>query len=186
MRFTSPVPSLLAGPARRVRERGAHLLGEYAYFSSFADGWVEHARDYTNMMIDRFGFGPHSEVIELASNDGYLVQWFVKAGVPSLGIEPAANVAAAAEEKGVSTLVRFFGVELAEELTAQGRSPDLPIGNNVLHQVPDLNDSVSEANLLINAGFFALRQEMFDPRRLINFVVGWPRSRRVTSTPARR
>jgi hypothetical protein len=82
------------------------------------------------------------------------------------------NVAGAAEEKGASTLVRVFGGELAEEHTAQGRSADLLIGNNVLHQVPDLNDSVRESNLLIDAGFFALRQEMFEPRLMTNFVVG--------------
>jgi SAM-dependent methyltransferase len=126
-----------------------HIFSEYAYFSSFADSWVQHARDYTNRMINRFGFGPHSQVIELGSNDGYLLQWFVKAGLPSLGIEPAANVAAAAEEKGVSTLVRFFGVELAEELTAQGRSADLLLGNNVLAQVPDLNDFVAGMKIVL-------------------------------------
>jgi hypothetical protein len=120
-----------------------HIFSEYAYFSSFADSWVQHARDYTDKMIDRFGLGPDNQVIELASNDGYLLQWFVKAGVPSLGIEPAANVAAAAEEKGVTTLVRFFGVELAEELAAEGRFADLLLGNNVLAQVPDLNDFVA-------------------------------------------
>ena len=120
-----------------------HIFTEYAYFSSFADSWVQHARDYTEKMIDRFGFGPSSQVIELASNDGYLLQWFVKAGVPALGIEPAANVAAAAEELGVPTLVRFFGVELAEELAADGRQADLLLGNNVLAQVPDLNDFVA-------------------------------------------
>ena len=100
-------------------------------------------------MIDRFGFGPHSHVIELASNDGYLLQWFVKAGVPSLGIEPAANVAAAAEEKGVPHLVRFFGVELAEELAAEGRPADLLLGNNVLAQVPDLNDFVAGMKIVL-------------------------------------
>jgi hypothetical protein len=120
-----------------------HIFTEYAYFSSFADSWVQHARDYTEKMIDRFGYGPSSQVIELASNDGYLLQWFVKAGVPALGIEPAANVAAAAEERGVPTLVRFFGVELAEELAADGRQADLLLGNNVLAQVPDLNDFVA-------------------------------------------
>ena len=126
-----------------------HIFSEYAYFSSFADSWVQHARDYTDKMIDRFGFGPQSQVIELASNDGYLLQWFVKAGVPSLGIEPAANVAAAAEEKGVTTLVRFFGVELAEELAAQGCFADLLLGNNVLAQVPDVNDFVAGMKIVL-------------------------------------
>ena len=126
-----------------------HIFSEYAYFSSFADSWVQHARDYTDQMIDRFGFGPQSQIIEVASNDGYLLQWFVKAGVPSLGIEPAANVAAAAEEKGVTTLVRFFGVELAEELAAQGCFADLLLGNNVLAQVPDVNDFVAGMKIVL-------------------------------------
>ena len=126
-----------------------HIFSEYAYFSSFSDSWVEHARNYTEKMIDRFGIGTHSHVVELASNDGYLLQWFVKAGVPSLGIEPAANVAAAAEERGVPTLVRFFGTQLAEELVAQGRQADLLLGNNVLAQVPDLNDFVAGMKALL-------------------------------------
>ena len=126
-----------------------HIFTEYAYFSSFADSWVQHARRYTEQMIDRFGVGPDSQVIELASNDGYLLQWFVKAGVPALGIEPAANVAQAAEEKGVPTLVRFFGVELAEELVAEGRRADLLLGNNVLAQVPDLNDFVAGMKIVL-------------------------------------
>jgi SAM-dependent methyltransferase len=126
-----------------------HIFSEYAYFSSFADSWVQHARAYTEKMIDRFGLGSQSQVIELASNDGYLLQWFLKAGVPALGIEPAANVAAAAEEKGVTTLVRFFGVELAEELAAEGRLADLLLGNNVLAQVPDLNDFVAGMKIVL-------------------------------------
>jgi hypothetical protein len=125
------------------------IFTEYAYFSSFSDSWVEHARKYTEKMIDRFRFDENSRVIELASNDGYLLQWFVKAGVPALGIEPAANVAAAAEERGVPTLVRFFGVELARELIAQGRRADLLLGNNVLAQVPDLNDFVAGMKIVL-------------------------------------
>jgi hypothetical protein len=120
-----------------------HIFSEYAYFSSFSDSWVQHARAYTEKMISRFGLGPQSRVIEVASNDGYLLQWFVQAGVPALGIEPAANVAVAAEKKGVRTLVRFFGVELARELAARGERADLLLGNNVLAQVPDLNDFVA-------------------------------------------
>jgi SAM-dependent methyltransferase len=126
-----------------------HIFTEYAYFSSFSDSWVQHARDYTSSMIDRFDLGPGSQVVELASNDGYLLQWFVKAGVPSLGVEPAANVAAAAEERGVRTLVRFFGTELARELVADGRQADLVVGNNVLAQVPDLNDFVAGIAILL-------------------------------------
>jgi SAM-dependent methyltransferase len=126
-----------------------HIFSEYAYFSSYAETWVEHARRYTEMMIDRFGYGPRSHVVEVASNDGYLLQWFVKAGVPCLGIEPAANVAAAAESIGVPTLVRFFGVDLAHELVADGRRADLIIANNVLAQVPDLNDFVGGIQVLL-------------------------------------
>ena len=126
-----------------------HIFTEYAYFSSFSDSWVQHARDYTEKMIDRFGFDGSSSVIELASNDGYLLQWFVKAGVPALGVEPAANVAEAAEERGVPTLVRFFGTELATELAAQGLRADLLLGNNVLAQVPDLNDFVAGMKIVL-------------------------------------
>jgi SAM-dependent methyltransferase len=129
-----------------------HIFSEYAYYSSFSDSWVEHARDYTMKMIDRFGLGATSQVVELASNDGYLLQWFVKAGVPSLGIEPAANVAAAAEDRGVTTLVRFFGAELATELVANGCRADLLVGNNVLAQVPDLNDFVAGMKTLLAPG----------------------------------
>jgi hypothetical protein len=103
-------------------------------------------------MIARFGYGGGSHVVELASNDGYLLQWFVKAGIPSLGIEPAANVAAAAHKKGVPTLVRFFGVELARELAAQGRLADLLVANNVLAQVPDLNDFVAGMAIALAPG----------------------------------
>src|SRR5262249_7934627 len=126
-----------------------HIFTEYAYFSSFADSWVQHARDYTEKMIDRFGYDGSSHVIEVASNDGYLLQWFVKAGVPALGIEHAANVAVAAAERGDPTLVRFFGVELAEELVADGRQADLLLGNNVLAQVPDLNDFVAGLKIVL-------------------------------------
>jgi hypothetical protein len=127
------------------------IFSEYAYFSSYSDSWVEHARRYTVDMTRRFGLGPTSSVIELASNDGYLLQWFVQQGIPVLGIEPAANVATAAEERGVPTLVRFFGVELAAQLAAEGRHADLLIGNNVLAQVPDLNDFVGGMALVLGA-----------------------------------
>jgi SAM-dependent methyltransferase len=133
------------------------IFTEYAYFSSYSDSWVEHARGYTVEMTRRFGLGPTSSVIELASNDGYLLQWFAQAGIPVLGIEPAANVAPAAEERGVPTLVRFFGVELAAELAAEGRWADLLIGNNVLAQVPDINDFVGGmASILAPEGVVTL------------------------------
>lgn len=119
------------------------IFSEYAYFSSYADSWVEHARRYAEMAVARFHLGPQSLVAEVASNDGYLLQHFVPMGVPVLGIEPAANVAQAAEKKGVPTLVRFFSKALAEELAASGRQADLVVGNNVLAQVPRLNDFVA-------------------------------------------
>jgi hypothetical protein len=125
------------------------IFSEYAYFSSYSDSWVQHAHRYTAEMTQRFGLGPSSSVVELASNDGYLLQWFVKAGIPVLGVEPAANVASVAEERGVPTLVRFFGVELAAQLVEEGQRADLLIGNNVLAQVPDLNDFVGGMALLL-------------------------------------
>jgi hypothetical protein len=126
------------------------IFSEYAYFSSYSDSWVEHSRRYAVEMTQRLGLGPSHSVIELASNDGYLLQWFVKSGIPVLGIEPAANVAVAAEERGVPTLVRFFGVELARQLVADRRHADLLIGNNVLAQVPDLNDFVAGMALILS------------------------------------
>src|SRR5579862_2583186 len=131
----------------------AHIFTEYAYFSSFSTAWLKHAEDYTQMARERLALGPNSLVVELASNDGYLLQYFVRAGVPSLGIEPAANVAKSAEEKGVETLVKFFGREVGAELAAQGRAADLVVGNNVLAQVPDLNSFVAGiANLMKPTG----------------------------------
>ena len=118
------------------------IFSDYAYFSSYSVSWVEHARRYCEQMIERFRLGPQSHVVELASNDGYLLQHFVARQVPALGIEPAANVAKVAVEKGVPTRVQFFGVETARQLAAEGLAADLLLGNNVLAQVPDLNDFV--------------------------------------------
>jgi SAM-dependent methyltransferase len=115
------------------------IFGEYAYFASFSVDWLEHARGYVDMAITRFGLGSASFVIELASNDGYLLRNFVAKGVPCLGIEPAANVAAAAEAIGVRSLVRFFDRELGGQLADEGKQADLVVANNVLAQVPDLN-----------------------------------------------
>jgi SAM-dependent methyltransferase len=126
------------------------IFTEYAYFSSFSTSWVDHVRRYAEDMCARFGIGADSQVVELASNDGYLLQWFVEAGVPVLGIEPAANVAAAAEERGVPTMVKFFGRELAIQLASKGRHADLLIANNVLAQVPDLNDFVAGMKTLLS------------------------------------
>jgi C-methyltransferase C-terminal domain/Putative zinc binding domain/Methyltransferase domain len=125
------------------------IFGEYAYFSSYSESWLTHAKAYTENMIKRFALGPKSNVVELASNDGYLLQYFVSAGIPALGIEPAANVAAAAVKKGVPTLVKFFNRECAEELVARGMKADLLLGNNVLAQVPDLNSFVAGMKILL-------------------------------------
>jgi SAM-dependent methyltransferase len=125
------------------------IFTEYAYFSSFSDDWLKHSQDYVHKMIDAFGLDEGSRVVELASNDGYLLQYFVKAGIPVLGIEPAKNVAREAEEKGVATLVDFFGEELATKLADEGKTADLLLGNNVLAQVPDINDFVAGMKILL-------------------------------------
>ena len=130
----------------------ASIFEEYAYFSSYSDSWLAHAKKYTEEMISRFGLGKKSHVVELASNDGYLLQYFVERGVPALGIEPAANVAKAAVAKGVPTLVKFFNEGLATELAAEGKRADLLLGNNVLAQVPDLNSFVAGMKILLNPG----------------------------------
>ena len=125
---------------------------DYAYFSSFAESWLRHAREYVGEMVRRFGYGKSSFVVEIASNDGYLLQYFVEQGIPVLGVEPSANVAEAARKKGVDTLVRFFGVETAKKLVAEGRKADLLLGNNVLAHVPDLNDFVAGMKILLKPG----------------------------------
>ena len=127
------------------------IFTEYAYFSSYADSWLEHARRYVDAVVTRFSLGPQSRVVEAASNDGYLLQYFVQRGIPALGVEPAANVAREAERKGVPTLVRFFGRDTARHLLAEGHRADLLLGNNVLAQVPDLNDFVGGMKLLLAA-----------------------------------
>jgi SAM-dependent methyltransferase len=130
-------------------ESAENIFSDYAYFSSYSDSWLKHAEKYCDGMTERIGLNEKSFVVEVASNDGYLLQYFVKRNVPVLGIEPAANVAKVAVEKGVPTLVRFFGVQLAEELAAEGRCADLVLGNNVLAQVPDLNDFVEGLKILL-------------------------------------
>jgi SAM-dependent methyltransferase len=119
------------------------LFGDYAYFSSYSESWVRHAERYSDAMMKRLGLGAKSLVVEIASNDGYLLQHFKHRGVPVLGVEPAANVAAVAETKGIPSLVKFFGVATAREMLAAGQSADLLLGNNVLAHVPDLNDFVA-------------------------------------------
>jgi SAM-dependent methyltransferase len=116
------------------------IFTEYAYFSSYSSSWVEHARQYCEMIRRRLRLNPESRIFEIASNDGYLLQHFLQMGIPAIGIEPAANIAAIARQKKIPTLVEFFGLKLAQRLTSGGRHADLIIGNNVLAQVPDLND----------------------------------------------
>jgi SAM-dependent methyltransferase len=130
-------------------ESPEQIFSDYAYFSSFSDSWLKHCDNYCEAMKARFGLGKQSFVVEVASNDGYLLQYFVKREVPVLGIEPAANVATVAVAKGVPTLVRFFGTKLAKELAGEGRCADLVLGNNVLAQVPDLNDFVEGLKIML-------------------------------------
>ena len=127
------------------------IFTEYAYFSSFSDSWVEHARRYCEGMRARFSLGPLSRVVELASNDGYLLQHFLAMGIPVLGVEPAANVAAAAREKGIPSVTEFFGRETAARLRTEHGPADLMLGNNVLAHVPDLNDFVAGMKILLAA-----------------------------------
>lgn len=126
-----------------------HIFTEYAYFSSYSMSWVEHARRYCEMITDRLGLGQKSQVFEIASNDGYLLQHFLPLGVPVTGIEPAANVAEAARQKNIPTLVEFFGSTVAHRLQSEGQRADLIIGNNVLAQIPDLNDFTAGMALLL-------------------------------------
>ena len=115
------------------------IFSDYAYFSSYSASWVEHARRFSEQARDDFGLGPESLVVEVASNDGYLLRHFAQAGIPVLGVEPAANVAAVAQAAGIETVVRFFGRRIAQELVQDGKAADLLVGNNVLAHVPDLN-----------------------------------------------
>jgi len=125
------------------------IFTEYAYYSSFSTSWVAHAKAYCETIARRLGLGKDSLAVELASNDGYLLQHFLPMGIPVLGVEPAANVARAAEEKGVATRIDFFGVRLATRMAGEGLHADLIIGNNVLAQVPDLNDFVAGMKILL-------------------------------------
>jgi len=120
------------------------IFGDYAYFSSYSSSWVEHARQYCTMMKERFGFGPTTQVVEIASNDGYLLQHFKEMGIKVFGVEPAENVAKVAwETRGIPSMLRFFGVDAAIDLVESGRAADLLMGNNVLAHVPDINDFVA-------------------------------------------
>jgi SAM-dependent methyltransferase len=125
------------------------IFTEYAYFSSYSTSWVDHARGFVETALDRFKLTANSKVVEIGSNDGYLLQHFVARGVPVLGVEPAANVAKVAIEKGVPTTVRFFGSAMAAQIAAEHGRPDLLVGNNVLAHVPDINDFVSGMKTLL-------------------------------------
>lgn len=125
------------------------IFSDYAYFSSYSDTWLQHAKSYTEKMIERLELHSSSQVVEIASNDGYLLQYFQTQGIPVLGIEPAANVAEVAIKKGIPTVVKFFGQKTAEELVAHGKQADLIVGNNVLAHVPELNDFVKGMKILL-------------------------------------
>ena len=133
-------------------ETPEHIFKDYAYFSSYSDTRLEHCRRYAEAMHAELGLNARSLVIEVASNDGYLLRNFVRHGIPVLGVEPAANVARVAVRQGVPTRVAFFGRALAQQLVAEGVRPDLVIGNNVLAQVPDLNDFVAGMRALLKPG----------------------------------
>ena len=136
-----------------VATREAHFHGDYTYFSSYSASWLRHAQAYAAMMVERFSLGASSRVVEVASNDGYLLQYFAARGVPVLGVDPAANCAEAAQrERGIQTLVRFFGAELARELVAEDRGADVIAANNVLAHVPDINDFVAGFQILLRPG----------------------------------
>ena len=122
---------------------------EYAYFSSFSTSWLIHSKTYTELMMQRFGLSNKSKVIEVASNDGYLLQYFKENDISVLGIEPTANTASVAKGKGIDTIVDFFGIRLAKSLTAGGIRADLLLGNNVLAHVPDINDFVGGLKVLL-------------------------------------
>ncbi len=122
---------------------------DYAYFSSFSTSWLAHCKRYADMMTERFGFNSNSLVVEIASNDGYLLQYFNEKKIPVLGVEPTANTAAVAIKKGIPSVVDFFGVRLATQLVKEGKKADLLLGNNVLAHVPDINDFVGGMKVLL-------------------------------------
>ena len=128
------------------------IFSEYAYFSSYSQAWLDHAKAYTDMILSRLGLNDTSEVIELGSNDGYLLQYFVARGIRVLGIEPASNVAASAISRGIPTVTRLFGLETATVLRGEGHHPNLLIGNNVLAQVSDVNGFVAGMKTLLRPG----------------------------------
>ncbi len=143
-------PSCFLVQVDEYKKSDAIFDSNYVYFSSYSTSWLAHAKKYVEKMIDRFGYNAHSQVMEVASNDGYLLQYFKERGVPVLGIEPTANTAAAAKEKGIDSVVDFFGVRLAKQLVAEGKKADLLLGNNVLAHVPDILDFVGGMKVLLS------------------------------------
>ncbi|MEW6116811.1 MAG: class I SAM-dependent methyltransferase [Nitrospirota bacterium] len=133
-----------------VSETPERIFSDYAYFSSYSSSWLAHAKNYVEMMVERFGIGPRSRVVEIASNDGYLLRYFKEKGIPVLGIEPAKNVAKAAMDAGIPTITEFFGVKTAVKLSAGWEQADLLIGNNVLAHVPDLIDFVKGMKVFLS------------------------------------
>jgi hypothetical protein len=127
------------------------IFSEYAYFSSYSDSWLAHARNYVDMITERFQIGKNGLVLEVASNDGYLLQYFLKKEIPVLGVEPASNVADVALKMGIPTIVDFFNLDCARTLLRKGQSADLIIGNNVLAQVTDINEFVEGVKLLLKS-----------------------------------
>lgn len=126
-----------------------NIFSDYLYFASYSDSWLAHAKAYTGLMVERFAINPKSLVVEIASNDGYLLQYFLEKRIPVLGIEPAANVAAVAVQKGIPSLVKFFNSDTARDLLAKGQQADLLLGNNVLAHVPDINNFVAGMKILL-------------------------------------
>ncbi|HTD58389.1 MAG TPA: methyltransferase domain-containing protein, partial [Solirubrobacteraceae bacterium] len=147
-----PLRALVCGNCFLVQleefETPQHIFSDYAYFSSYSSSWLEHSKVYSELMIERFSLNGQSHVVEIASNDGYLLQYFHERHISVLGIEPAANVAKVALQKGIPTLVEFFGRETAASLAGES-SADLLLGNNVLAHVPDVNDFVEGMRILL-------------------------------------
>jgi 2-polyprenyl-3-methyl-5-hydroxy-6-metoxy-1,4-benzoquinol methylase len=126
-----------------------NIFSDYAYFSSYSESWLKHAKAYTELMVETFGFNYNSLVIEIASNDGYLLQYFQEKNIPAFGIKPAANIAKVAEEKGIPSIIKFFDIQTAKELVSQGKQADLLLGNNVLAHVPNLNDFIAGMKIIL-------------------------------------
>lgn len=142
-------PACFLVQVEEYKKSDAIFSSDYVYFSSYSTSWLKHAKNYTDLMVERFQFNSGSQVIEIASNDGYLLQYFKEKNIPVLGIEPTLNTAKAAAEKGIESINEFFGVRLANELVAKNIKADLLLGNNVLAHVPDIVDFVAGLKILL-------------------------------------